>query len=98
MDSEMHEVVVRRRRKRKRAAHRYRRGHYRPRPESLILSDHAIVRYLERVLHIHRQIFEQKIVTAGLIETVEQLGDGTYPVKNFRVRVVAKRIVTILAE
>lgn len=63
---------------------------------TMIVSDHAIVRYLERVACIPRSSIEREILSPELEDVVKQLGDGTYPVNGFRVVVEDNTVVTIL--
>ncbi len=61
------------------------------------VSEHAIYRYLERVLNIDIEEIKSKIVTGELKALVTVLGGtGTYPVDNFRVKMVNKTITTVL--
>lgn len=61
------------------------------------VSEHAILRYLERVIGMDIEAIKDKICTKELKSMVEILGNnGTYPVDNFRVKMKDSTIVTIL--
>ncbi len=65
--------------------------------KEIILSEHAILRYLERVVGINMEDVKKKIVTETLKEQYSVLGDGKYPIENeFFVRVKDNVIVTVL--
>lgn len=48
--------------------------------QGVTLSEHALLRFLERVEGIDLVAVSQKILPESVIKTVEQLGDGRYPV------------------
>lgn len=61
------------------------------------VSEHAIVRYFERVLGHDIEAIEKQIVTPELLELVEKLGDsGGYPVGDFKVLIKDGTITTII--
>lgn len=62
----------------------------------IIVSEHAIVRYLERVENINISEVKEKILTPKLIEMVTTLGNGIFPLEGFRVKVVNRVVVTVL--
>lgn len=66
----------------------------------IIISEHAILRYIERVLQIPLEEIEQKIVSSTLKEQIKMLGDGSYPLENGKYRIVVKDniVVTILGD
>ncbi len=62
-------------------------------------SEHALLRYCERVLGINLQEAKTKILNEKLISTVNVLGGtGVYPVEDFKVKMVDKMIVTIIKD
>ena len=63
--------------------------------KGLSVSDHAILRYLERVEQIPPAEVAARILTPKLKEMVATLGDGLYPVDHFQVRVVNNTVVTV---
>lgn len=71
----------------------------------IIVSDHAINRYLERVRGINseeiteelRKEIESIVLTEGLKRQIEVLGDGKYPIgEGHRVVVKEDTIVSVL--
>ena len=61
----------------------------------LIVSEHAIVRYLERVETVNPSEVPRKILTDKLREMVATLGNGTYPVNDFLVVVKNNVVITV---
>ncbi|MFA9468690.1 MULTISPECIES: hypothetical protein [unclassified Streptococcus] len=62
----------------------------------LIMSEHAILRYVERVLKIDLDSLVTSIVEdSDLLRQIETLGNGTYPMKNGDYKVVVKNNVII---
>jgi hypothetical protein len=63
----------------------------------IILSEHAILRYLERVENIDIEEVKNKILTEEFKKQFSVLGDGKYPIGNkFFARVKDNVVVTIL--
>jgi chromosome segregation ATPase len=58
----------------------------------LQVSDHAVVRYLERKLNLDMNVIRKEILSEDLIASVEKLGDGTYGGRVVR----DKCVVTVL--
>ena len=48
----------------------------------LTISEHAILRYLERVLGVDIEGIKKEIICDALRSAVSSLGDGTYPILN----------------
>jgi len=65
----------------------------------LPITDHAIVRYLERVKSVDINQVYSEILTPGLIQYYHALGDGTFPIgiKNIRAVIKDGVIITILS-
>ena len=65
---------------------------------NLIISEHAIIRYIERVLNIDIEDITNKILTEEVKKQSEVLGNGTYSVNEGEFRVVIKDgvVVTVL--
>lgn len=63
----------------------------------LTVSEHAILRYIERIEVCNPAEVKDKIITDKLKEMVDTLGDGVYPLENCKVKVRSKTIVTVLA-
>ncbi|MDD3466205.1 MAG: hypothetical protein PHE67_03570 [Campylobacterales bacterium] len=67
------------------------------RGDGLIVSEHAMLRYIERVVGINPEEIKAKIATPSLIGITKTLGSGTYPIDGFKVKVVDGVIVTVLS-
>lgn len=65
---------------------------------NLIVSEHAIIRYIERVLGINIEEVTNKIVPEEIKKQIEILGNGTYSVDDGEFRIVLKDnvVVTVL--
>lgn len=63
--------------------------------KTLIVSEHAMLRYIERVIGISMDDLKARIVSPQLQKQVDQLGDGKYPADGCRVVVKNNTIVTI---
>ena len=68
------------------------------RGDGLIVSEHAMLRYIERVVGIPLEEIKAKIATPNLINTVKTLGNGTYSIDGFKVKIVGGVIVTVLTD
>lgn len=67
---------------------------------NLIVSEHAIIRYIERVLGINIEEVTNKIVPEEIKKQIEILGNGTYSVDDGEFRIVLKDnvVVTVLKD
>lgn len=63
----------------------------------LKVTEHAMLRYFERVLGFNLEEIEEKIVS-GVSEAQKDLGNGTYPSGLFKVVVKENTVVTIINE
>ena len=59
------------------------------------VSDHAIVRYFERVLGYDFDRIKNDILTKEIIDNYEKLGDGTYQNGNFSLVIQNRKVVTV---
>lgn len=66
----------------------------------VIFSDHALVRYLERVRGIDMQEVREEMLPSLLKEQIATLGSGTFPVNGgkFQLRVKKHVIVTVICD
>lgn len=62
------------------------------------VTDHAILRYLQRVMGVDISSARHAILSENLPARVDRLGDGDYPVGSFTVRVVDHTAVTVMPE
>lgn len=61
----------------------------------VILSEHAYLRYLERVYDIDKQKIYDEIVTPRIAEAIKTLGSGEIKVKDYKIIFRGNTIVTI---
>lgn len=65
--------------------------------KEVIVSEHAILRYLERVEGVDIEKIKERILNEEFKKAYNVLGDGKYPIENkFFVRVKGNVIVTVL--
>jgi len=65
--------------------------------DSLVVSEHAIVRYLQRVYKLDLEDIVNEIATPQLFTQVKEFGNGVYSCEeSFRAKIVDGVIVTIL--
>ena len=63
--------------------------------KKIIITEHAIVRYFERVQGYDIEEIKQLICTEELQKNIKTLGDGKYPVNKFNVVVKNNTIITV---
>ena len=61
-----------------------------------VVSEHAILRYLERVKGINIDDVRAEILPESVKATVCELGNGQYPVGNFKIRVRDGVVITVI--
>ncbi len=67
--------------------------------DNLIVSEHAILRYLERVKKVDLELLCDEILTKEVIEAYQQLGDGKYPINNeYKVVIKDNVVLTVIDE
>jgi len=64
--------------------------------DDLIISEHAILRYIERVLGIDIEEIKHKIVPNK--DTIKNLGNGVFPINNFKIKVKDNVVLTVIKE
>lgn len=65
------------------------------RPKNLTVSDHAIVRYLERAMGVDTEPTRQMII-GKIGGSVKTLGDGKYPIEDGVTAIVANNTVVTI--
>ena len=65
---------------------------------SIRISDHAIVRYLERIQGVDIAQAKRDILTDIVLDQYNTLGDGTYPNKNFKIIIRNSTVTTIIID
>jgi len=66
--------------------------------DSIIVSEHAILRYLQRVYELDIAKIEAEIVSPKLYSQVKEYGSGTYHSDGFSIKVVDGVVVTVIEE
>lgn len=68
------------------------------RADGITVSEHAIIRYIERVMGIDIEDIATKILPESAQEYIEQLGNGHYPVNHGEFKIVVKDgvVITVL--
>lgn len=65
--------------------------------DTIPVTDHAVIRYLERVKNVNIKRIKRKIGNREVTNFAKLLGEGDYPVNNeFKARVVNKKVVTVI--
>lgn len=63
--------------------------------ETLTISEHAIIRYVERVLGIYLDEISKRILPDEQAHLIETLGDGHFPVNNGEFKIVVKNGIVV---
>lgn len=63
----------------------------------IVISEHAYLRYFERVLGYDLEDVKNQIITAEVDQLIRQMGSGTYPTDTHKVRVKDNTVVTVLS-
>jgi len=66
--------------------------------KGIIVSEHAILRYFERVLNFNLEEIRTKILPEWLMGRAKMLGNGTYPNENYKLKVRDSVVVTIITD
>lgn len=65
--------------------------------QELTITEHALLRYCERILGINIEDIKKEILTPELNKLVDTLGTtGTYSYKKYQLKIVDKCIITII--
>lgn len=64
----------------------------------VVISEHAIIRYVERVMGINIEEVKSKILSAQTKNIIENLGDGRYPIEGGFIAVRDNVIVTVIGK
>lgn len=62
----------------------------------VLLTTHFVARYIQRIGPATEEEMRARIVTPQLINMIRTLGNGTYPVEDFMVRVEDNKLITIM--
>lgn len=63
--------------------------------EQLTISEHAILRYIQRVMGLDIEEISSKILPQEEMQVVDRLGNGHYPINNGEFRIIVKNRVVI---
>ncbi len=64
--------------------------------KELIVSEHALLRYLERIMGINLEDIKHEILNDKVASSIKMLGNGTYPVEEYKIVVKDGVVVTVL--
>lgn len=62
----------------------------------ILLTTHFIARYIQRIGPATEDEMRERILTPQLLNMIRTLGNGTYPVEEFMVRVEDNKLITIM--
>lgn len=66
--------------------------------KKMIVSEHAILRYLERTLGLDLKMIENEILTDDVVKQYKVLGNGKYPMGNGYKAVIKDNVVLTIVE
>lgn len=66
--------------------------------KAIMISEHAILRYLERVKGVDIEAVKKEMMPEAVVKTIQALGPGEYPVGTHSVKVKDNTVVTILTK
>lgn len=64
--------------------------------KEVIVTDHAVLRYLERVENVDVDLIKKKLLPPSLENQIKVLGSGEFAVDGFKVRVRRGVVVTVI--
>lgn len=65
---------------------------------NIVVSEHAMLRYIERVLGINLDELQQKILSDSEAKIVSAMGNCTYPRDGFKIKIQNGTVVTVIGE
>lgn len=66
--------------------------------KKMIVSEHAILRYLERILGLDLKVIENEILTDDVVKQYKVLGNGKYPMGNGYKAVIKDNVVLTIVK
>jgi predicted nuclease with TOPRIM domain len=66
--------------------------------KEIIVSEHAILRYIERIIGINIDTIKEKILTENIRIQIQEFGNGSYSNGEFKVVVKDNVIVTVIEQ
>ncbi len=64
----------------------------------LVVSEHAILRYVERVMKLDLEEIRRKILPETLEEHIRTIGSGVFPTETHRIKVQNGVVITLLTD
>ena len=64
----------------------------------IIITEHALLRYIERVLGINLNELQQRILDESDMKTIRSLGNCTYPKDGFKLKIKDGKVLTVLGK
>ncbi len=66
--------------------------------QAIVVSEHALLRYLERVKGINMEEIRQEILQPEVVQAIQHFRGGLIPANGFRLRVRDKTVTTIMVD
>jgi len=66
-------------------------------PEKLIISEHAMLRFIERVMHIDLTELQKKILPPEKASEIEKFGNCTYNMEDYKITIKDGIVVTVVS-
>lgn len=66
--------------------------------EGPVITEHAILRYLERVKGVDLEQIKDEMLPAKTKELIKQLGTGIYPIYGGKLKVQDNRVITVITK
>ncbi|WP_124057937.1 hypothetical protein [Vaginisenegalia massiliensis] len=63
--------------------------------EGILISEHAIIRYFERVMGLNLEDITEKILPISDAKLIENLGNGHYPINQGEFKIIVKNGVVV---
>ena len=63
--------------------------------DGLTISEHAILRYIERVMGVNIENIADKVLPADEVSMIEHLGNGHFPINNGEFKIIVKNGIVI---
>ena len=64
--------------------------------KDIIVSEHALLRYIERVMGVDMDVIKEKILTTGLKTMISNMGNGKYPIGEGNKVMVKNNVITTI--
>jgi hypothetical protein len=66
--------------------------------KEIIISEHAILRYVERVIGIDLEEIKEKIIPKNSRDTIKKIGDGKYPIDSHTIVIKNGVVVSVVKQ